>query len=156
MDRQAGKPERKIKLVETNDQRYAERETMQGAGRDKNQVALQFCKIGNNNKIPTTIASEGRLAKPYTMAKVAKIPESAPAGPIILKLLPAKMEAMSPAQTAVIIPWSGVAPEAIAREIESGMETSATVIPDFQLDFTLSVINASTCIAQHVFNTTSD
>ena len=66
------------------------------------------------------------------MAKLAKIPERAPAGPTTLNRLPPKNAATAPAQMAVMIPMMGDAPEAIASESESGTETSATVNADFQ------------------------
>ena len=65
------------------------------------------------------------------------MPDSAPVGPTILKLLPPKIDANKPAQMAVIIPISGVAPAATASEMDRGMETKDTVMPDFQLLFKL-------------------
>ena len=38
------------------------------------------------------------------------------------------------------MPCSGVAPDAIAKESESGIETKATVRPDFQFVFIVSII----------------
>ena len=61
-----------------------------------------------------------------------RIPESAPVGPIILKLLPPSIAPSSPAQKAVMMPCVGVAPEAIARAIARGILTRDTVNPDFQ------------------------
>lgn len=86
-----------------------------------------------------TIAKPGKAPALWEIAKMAKIPESAPVGPTILKLLPPKMEASNPAQIAVMIPIIGVAPAATAREMERGMETRETVIPDFQLFLKLTV-----------------
>jgi hypothetical protein len=63
------------------------------------------------------------------------VPDSAPVGPTILKLLPPKKAATRPAQIAVIIPAVGDAFEATANDIESGIETSATLSPAFQLSF---------------------
>ena len=48
------------------------------------------------------------------------------------------MEAIKPAQTAVMMPIKGVALAATARDMERGMETSETVMPDFQLFFKLT------------------
>jgi len=55
-------------------------------------------------------------------------------GPIILKLLPPNIDPNNPAQTAVIMPCVGVAPEAMAKAIDKGILTKLTVNPDFQLD----------------------
>ena len=85
-------------------------------------------------KSPVNTAKNGNAVNPCEKANSAKIPESAPAGPTTLYLLPAKNEYTKPAQIAVRIPCKGVAPEAIAKDNESGIEISATVSPDFQLD----------------------
>ena len=69
------------------------------------------------------------------------IPLNAHAGPKILNPLEAKMAAMSDDQIAVINPCTGLAPLAIAREIESGMVTIATTSPDFRLCLKLSKIS---------------
>jgi hypothetical protein len=45
---------------------------------------------------------------------------------------------MIPAHTAVIIPGTGDEPEATAIDIDNGIETKATVKPDFQ--FSLNVL----------------
>ena len=55
----------------------------------------------------------------------------------MLKLLPPKIEAKRPAHTAVMMPIVGVALAATAKDIDRGMDTSETVIPDFQLFFKL-------------------
>ena len=60
------------------------------------------------------------------------MPDKAPVGPTILKLLPPNSDAMRPAQIAVIIPAVGVDWEATANETDKGIETSDTVSPDFQ------------------------
>jgi hypothetical protein len=83
---------------------------------------------------PVKIESVGKAAAPYEKAKIAKSPVNAPAGPTTLYRLPAKNEYISPDQIAVRIPCKGVAPEAIAKESESGIDIKATVKPDFQLD----------------------
>lgn len=88
--------------------------------------------------IPERIANAGKELAPCEMAKIANMPERAPVGPTILKLLPPKIDASKPAQIAVIIPISGVAPAATARDMERGMETKETVMPDFQLFFKLT------------------
>jgi len=51
---------------------------------------------------------------------------------MMLNLLPPMIPATSPDQTAVIIPVIGLAPAAIAKERERGIETIATEMPDFQ------------------------
>jgi len=71
---------------------------------------------------------------PCERAKVKSMEDNAPATQNTLKLLEAKNAAIIPDQTAVIIPWSGVAPLATAREMESGILIIATVSPAFQLD----------------------
>lgn len=83
------------------------------------------------------MASAGNDPDPCEMAKTANIPERAPVGPTMLKLLPPKIDASNPAQMAVMIPISGVAPAATASEMDRGMETKDTVMPDFQLFFKL-------------------
>ena len=52
------------------------------------------------------------------------------------------MEAIIPAQTAVMIPGTGDEPEATAIDIDNGIETKATVKPDFQ--FSLNVLKNKT------------
>ena len=86
---------------------------------------------------PEIMARLARPAVPWRIAYEAMIPDSAPVGPKILKLLPLKSEAITPAQIAVIMPTEGDVPDATASEIESGMETRETVRPDFQLLATL-------------------
>ncbi len=61
--------------------------------------------------------------------------ESAPATPNTLYWLDAKIAENIPAQIPVRSHWSGVAPLATARDIESGMFIIATVRPLFQLFF---------------------
>jgi hypothetical protein len=51
----------------------------------------------------------------------------------MLKFDPPNIAAKIPANTAVIIPWSGVAPLAKAKEIESGTEMMLTATQDFRL-----------------------
>ena len=58
------------------------------------------------------------------------IPIKAPAGPLILYLLPPNKETINPPMIAVKIPMIGIAPEAIANAIDSGIATIATVSPD--------------------------
>ena len=86
---------------------------------------------------PVTRDNVGSTSAPFVIANVARIPESAPVGPTILKLLPPKIEAINPAQIAVIIPAIGDVCEATANETDKGIDTSDTVIPDFQLCFKL-------------------
>ena len=87
--------------------------------------------------IPANIAITGRDVEPCTIAKEIKIPDSAPVGPIILKWLPPSNAPINPAQRAVMIPCTGVAPEAMAKAKDRGMLIHATVKPDFQLCFKL-------------------
>jgi len=65
------------------------------------------------------------------------IPVSAPAGPKILNPLDANIAAINDDQIAVISPCTGLAPLAIAREIDNGIVTIATTSPDFRFDFKL-------------------
>ena len=76
--------------------------------------------------------SVGSAVPPLMITYDAITPESAPVGPTILKLLPPKSEASSPAQIAVTIPAVGGIPDATARAIESGIDTRETVTPAFQ------------------------
>ena len=66
-----------------------------------------------------------------------KIPVNAPAGPKTLYPLDAKIAAINDDQIAVISPCTGVAPLAIANDIERGIVTIATTRPDFRFDFRL-------------------
>lgn len=70
----------------------------------------------------------------------AIMPDNAPVGPIILKLLPAKSEATNPAHNAVIMPCTGDTREATAKEIDRGIEINAMVHPDFKLDLIFLII----------------
>jgi len=69
---------------------------------------------------------------PCKITYVATIPDNAPVGPTILKLLPPNIAAISPAQMAVIIPTTGVAPEETAKDTDNGIEIKDTVRPDFK------------------------
>ena len=53
----------------------------------------------------------------------------APVGPPICTLLPPRNEIINPATIAVIIPFSGVTPEAIPNAIAKGKATIPTIIP---------------------------
>jgi hypothetical protein len=97
--------------------------------------SLKKYEISTNT--PVTRASIGNMSAPCIIAYAASIPESAPVGPTILKLLPPNIEANNPAHTAVIIPTVGDVPDATASDTDNGIETSDTVSPDFQLDFML-------------------
>lgn len=86
---------------------------------------------------PLNIAISGKYCGPYAILADNKIPVNAPAGPKTLYPLDANIAAINDDQIAVINPCTGVAPLAIAREIESGIVTIATTRPDFRLDFRL-------------------
>nr|UVY31560.1 MAG: hypothetical protein [Bacteriophage sp.] len=53
----------------------------------------------------------------------------APVGPPICTLLPPRNEMMNPATIAVIIPFSGLTPEAIPNAMARGNATIPTIIP---------------------------
>lgn len=59
-------------------------------------------------------------------------PDKAPVGPIMLYADPPKSAAMTPPQNAERTPMTGEAPEARASDIDSGIDTSPTVIPGFR------------------------
>lgn len=87
--------------------------------------------------IPENIASTGKII--FTGIPISGETEAAkrtevkaPAGPTTLNLLPPNIAAIIVAQKPVIIPACGVPPEAIAIAIDNGIETQATVIPDFK------------------------
>lgn len=84
---------------------------------------------------PLNNAIKGRYSGQYNILAHNKIPLRAPAGQKTLKLLEANIDAISEDQIAVISHWIGVAPLAIAREMESGIVTIATTNPDFRFDF---------------------
>lgn len=86
---------------------------------------------------PLKIAMSGRYCGPYAILADNKIHVNAPAGPKTLYPLDANIAAINDDQIAVMSPCTGVAPLAIAREIESGMVTIATTNPDFRFDFRL-------------------
>ncbi len=54
---------------------------------------------------------------------------NAPVGPPICTLLPPKSEMTRPATMAVMIPFSGVTPEAMPKAMASGRATMPTMIP---------------------------
>jgi len=83
---------------------------------------------------PVRMVIIGSEALPCKITYEAIIPDSAPVGPTILKLLPPKIVAKSPAQIAVTIPTEGSTFEATANAIDKGIETSETVIPAFQFN----------------------
>ena len=53
----------------------------------------------------------------------------APVGPPICTLLPPSSEMMNPATMAVMMPFSGVTPEAIPKAMASGSATMPTMMP---------------------------
>ena len=53
----------------------------------------------------------------------------APVGPPICTLLPPSSEIMNPATIAVMIPFSGVTPDAIPKAMASGNATMPTMMP---------------------------
>ena len=53
----------------------------------------------------------------------------APVGPPICTLLPPSSEIMNPATIAVMMPFSGVTPEAIPNAMASGRATMPTMMP---------------------------
>lgn len=85
--------------------------------------------------IPAKIAIIGNTLYPLVIANETKIPDRAPVGPMILKGLPPNMAPIRPAQNAVIIPCTGVAPDAMANANDKGMLINATVKPDFQFNW---------------------
>lgn len=87
---------------------------------------------------PTITVRVGKPLAPFKIMYVANIPDNAPVGPIILKLLPPNMAAMIPAQIEVMIPIRGVTPEATARDIDKGIDMRETVSPDFKFFLILS------------------
>ena len=54
---------------------------------------------------------------------------NAPVGPPICTLLPPKKEMINPATMAVMIPFSGVTPDAIPNAMAKGKATIPTMIP---------------------------
>ena len=68
------------------------------------------------------------------------VPERAPVGPTILNLLPPKIAAIRPAQMAVMMPALGDEFDATASDIDSGIETRATLNPARQFSFNLFMI----------------
>ena len=58
----------------------------------------------------------------------------APVGPPICTLLPPNIEMIRPATMAVMIPFSGVTPEAIPKAMARGKATMPTMIPAMMSD----------------------
>lgn len=92
---------------------------------------------------PLNIAINGRYSGQYAKLAESKIPVKAPAGPKMLCLLEANIEAINDDQIAVMSHCTGVAPLAIAKEIESGIVTIATTSPDFRFDLRLETTSLS-------------
>jgi len=95
---------------------------------------------------PLVIAMSGKYAGPMSSAVDKRIPLSAPAGQKILWRLDAKIDAISQARTAVSSPWMGVPPLAMARDMESGMFTMATINAAFRFCQTSFVIFLCTMV----------
>lgn len=86
--------------------------------------------------IPDMIANRGKRYTPcsqWASTKAKSIDESAPATQNTLYWLEANTAAKIPAQIPVRSHWSGVAPLATARDMESGIFIIATVSQLFQL-----------------------
>ena len=58
----------------------------------------------------------------------------APVGPPICTLLPPSREMMKPATMAVMMPFSGVTPDAIPKAMASGKATMPTMMPAMRSD----------------------
>ena len=65
---------------------------------------------------------------------------NAPVGPPICTLLPPKMEMIRPATIAVMIPYSGVTPEAIPNAMARGRATIPTMIPAMRSDMNVFLL----------------
>ena len=83
-------------------------------------------------KNPAIMVSSAIAFMPYINPYAAMVPDSAPVGPTMLKLLPPNIDATKPAQMAVIMPAVGDEFDATANDIDNGIETSATLSPAFQ------------------------
>ena len=68
-------------------------------------------------------------SNPYCWMMPYIIIMNAPVGPPICTFEPPKSETMSPATMAVMIPFSGVTPEAIPKAMASGSATMPTMMP---------------------------
>lgn len=103
----------------------------QGAG-IRVMYFIDFEKKAISKNIPLTIAIMGRYWGQWVRENHIKIPDKAHAGPNILCLLDPNIAAIPIAHIALINHCIGLHPLAIAKDIESGIETTATTNPDFQ------------------------
>ena len=70
-----------------------------------------------------------RPSRPYFWIIPYMMMMKAPVGPPICTLLPPSSEMMNPATMAVMMPFSGVTPEAIPKAMASGSATMPTMMP---------------------------
>ena len=79
--------------------------------------------------IPAINVAIAKPSIPYCWIIPYIIIIKAPVGPPICTLLPPNTDIISPATMAVIIPFSGVTPEAIPKAMASGRATIPTITP---------------------------
>lgn len=65
---------------------------------------------------------------------------NAPVGPPICTLLPPKIEMTRPATMAVMMPFSGVTPDAMPKAIASGKATMPTIMPAMRSDMNVFLL----------------
>ena len=63
-----------------------------------------------------------------------------PVGPPICTLLPPKIEMTRPATMAVMMPFSGVTPDAMPKAIASGKATMPTIMPAMRSDMNVFLL----------------
>ena len=80
-------------------------------------------------KNPAIIVATNSPSYPYFCIMLNTIITKAPVGPPIWTLLPPRKEIKKPAIIAVCRPFSGVAPDAIARAMDRGKAIMATTTP---------------------------
>ena len=86
------------------------------------------------NSTPAINVAIANPWKPYFWTMPYTMTMKAPVGPPICTLLPPKNEMMNPAITAVIIPFSGETPDAMANAMASGNATIPTIAPAIRSD----------------------
>ena len=92
--------------------------------RDPNWAKPMIMRI-----IPDMMVASIRPLMPYCWTMPYRITMKAPVGPPIWTLLPPRNETRNPPTTALIGPFSGETPEAIAKAIAKGRATIPTIMP---------------------------
>ena len=85
-------------------------------------------------KAPAMSVAMVSPSNPYCCMMPYMMMMNAPVGPPICTLLPPSSEMMNPATIAVMMPFSGVTPEAMPKAMASGSATIPTMMPAMRSD----------------------